>query len=482
MSSVPRQDASTPSETAGGSRWLDALWRFARSTKLAAWLIAVLALMTVLNVVVPQRTYLDAATMLEFERSQPALARLLEAVGLDAVFGGWMIAVVSALLAVNLTACTVHRFLRWRRPATAPRGLDGMLVSATKEPAAESLADAAASALASRGWRVLAAEGERRLLARGRHGFWGSMLLHVALLVLIVGGALSALTSFSGEVLLAEGQSIIDEPTSYIIVDREPALGDPYTGAEVRLDDIEVRYERGEVVSVVASMSAVTAEGDVIEKAVRVNHPLDVEGSSFLLLDTGAAPLVRIEYPDGRIERAVLNLGRRTATGWSDDFVLDGEEPVPVSLTVTPAPDDEPTDEPLTLPDPRLAIATAPGAVEGVLAEGESAELPGGVRLTFEDTLLWNRYMVRRAPARWVVYTGFWLAIAGAAWRFLFPERRLALVADAVSGGVRFVLAAKPWGAGDSQREAVRGILEEALSRDGARAEDTAGTSAGGEG
>jgi cytochrome c biogenesis protein ResB len=441
------------------------------SARLAAVLIAILMAMAVVNVLIPQRTYMSEAAMEEFRIAQPVLARIAELIGLDDVFGGWLVVGVAALLAVNLLACTYLRLRRRVRtpPVSVPRDAKRLEIDGAHWAEPALFVDAAAGVLAVRHWKVLAREEDGLVARRGGTGMWGSIVLHAGLLIIIIGGAASVATSFAGVMVVSEGQEVFDAEPAYLAVDRRPLVGDEFTGARIALDRTSVEYEGDEIVSVVAEMTGVTTDGTLVTKDVRVNHPLEVSGASFLLQDTGYAAQLVVRTEEG-VDPIVANLGSGTPEGWTDALsYVSGGTTYTFQMLATPVPLEEGEELPadaLVLRDPRLRIRVLDG--ERILGETQLA--PGEVLeteelgVTFEGLRLWNRYLVRRDPARWLVYLGFWAAIAGTTWRFLVPEVRLSVRVDTAGAGASALVAARsrPWR--NARRWAVS-EAEEALER-----------------
>lgn len=393
--------------------------------------------MSIVAVVIPQRAYLGTAFD-SFAKDAPGLARALTALGLDRIYGGWPILIISAVLAVNLIACTLRRVLMRPRPG------------ASNIPDAASLRRVATH-LAEQNWRLLGT-GDRRVSARkGGSGFLGSVLMHAGLIVIIAGFVATTLTSFRGEMVVSEGQTLADVRDSYRSVASEPKVGEPYSGTRVTLDSTIVDYSGGVVVSAVARMRALEPDGDIITRDVRVNHPLDAGGKSYLLQGSGYAAHLIIAPRKAPASPIVVALADETSLGWEDrlDTTTTAGTPLRIEMLATPMPLGDSQVMPaekFALNDPRLRLNLKYGASSwsGVLAPGESTPDVGGVSVTFERLGLWNRYLVRGEPARWITYTGFWLTLAGALWRFAVPERRIA-VATSAGGAVDVSLRARPW-------------------------------------
>lgn len=458
------------------------------SPRLALWLIGVLIVMNLLSVLVPQRIVLGGSFE-DFLRESPVLAAMTEASGLSRVFTGWPIVVVSGLLAVNLIACTLLRLARRRRPAIprAPRRGSSVRLSASWR-SSQAFLQAAGDALPGRSWTTMSTADHGFVAVAGRIGFWGSMLLHVSLLVLIAGGALTAVTSFRGEVAITDGETIVDAPEAYISIANSPELGVAFSGARISLDRTTIGYEKGEVVTAVARMRGLDTDGRIISKDVRVNHPLDVGGKSYLLLNSGYAVTISVDTSvTGPISR-VVRLGEETPFGWRDRLELpptDDGRTAELRFLATPVPVEEGQPIPaekFAITDPRMRVKLVVGGVEaweGRLEPGQTQQLGPGIAVTFEGMRLWDRFLVRGEPARWVSYVGFWMAVVGAAVRFLFPERRFAVVTGVEDGHevVDVLYRVRPWSGFEARadRELERSLLELATgsSRSGPASEST---------
>lgn len=417
--------------------------RLAASTRLAAVLITALAVLTLLGVLVPQEAYLGSVRMEEFRSSAPALAAAFEALGLDHVYSGIPFAITLSLLALNTLACTVQRLIAHRKTLSgrAPR-----VRSVTTTQAGRAV-DEARAELTAAGWRVT--DREDGVTARkGRSGFWGSMLFHASLLVIMAGAVASALTQFSGYMLIAEGQSVVDAREAYLSVSGEPRVGDAFTGARLTLESMRFEYEDDEVIWAGAAMSGADLDGRLKSFEARVNYPFELAGKSYLLMDSGYVADISVES-DGVTRSLLVNLAEETPYGWQDAIAVPqaGGSPLEIGLVAAPvalAAGEELPVEKYDIVDPRLAVGLASAPAEmTVLAAGESAMPAPEVRVTFNGLRLWSRFLVRKDPFRWVVYAGFWLAVIGLTWRFFVPERRMSVVETADGFDVGY--SVRPW-------------------------------------
>ncbi len=425
------------------------------SLRLAAWLIAAYIAMNVISFFVPQRNQLNQAYA-QFQAANPLLASISGALGLDHLYSSWVMLVVTTLLAINVAACTFLRLGRRNRagrPAVGPDATSQTLGATWGTP--ESFLDVAEARVVSSGWSILHRD-ERGIVARaGAIGFWGSMLFHASLLVLILGGVATGLTTFKGRLVITEGQEVVDEARSYERIELLPRLGDQYTGARIALDSMDFGYQGDSVVSAVARMRYIDRSGRVGASDVKVNYPLEAAGRSYVLLRTGYAVDMAVGTDGAPAQERVVRLGDQAVDGWRDIYELppiDGK-PAQLQLRATPRPlarGERMPARQFEISDPRLYVVLVIDGKpvwRGELERGESLDAGNGVTVEFTDIAFWTFYRVTGEPMRWVTYAGFWLAVAGAAVRFAVPERRLALVINQTEGSatMQVQVRSRPW-------------------------------------
>jgi hypothetical protein len=402
------------------------LGRTLRSTRLAAVLLALLAGFVLLGFVVPQRVVLGTEEYLRWAAANPVGARLLEAVGLDSVFTSWAFVAVVAALVVNLIACTWHRLVnpprrvsqRMSPPPSARRlVLDG-----------EGASVEGVLAGFSRPWRMLVAGDGVWVLLRGEIGWWGSILMHAGIVVLALAGIVSALTRFSGTMLLTEGQTLRDAPDSYVEVSELPRWGAPFGDFEVTLERMAFTYDGDQVTDAVA-LTTVAESGVARTRDVRVNRPFRVQGKSLLVGKGGYSVRLNALGPDGAAIDSFVNLGNAVAQGYQDTIALGS-----VTLDVLAVPDYDSRDgsayQKLLLRDP--AVRVAAGGESVWLRPGEQGEV-AGVGVAVADFRLWNTYLVRADRGLPIAYVAFGMVFIGAVIRWLDPDGRVILFEDGPS-------------------------------------------------
>lgn len=438
------------------ARW----FRFIASPRTAAWLIVATGILAFLGILIPQKSLLTADMMADFENSVPMLARFFDVLGLDALFSGWPVITLAGLLALSTIACTwvrIDRYVRGASAGVAPE-VQRVLLSKADEPVRwESIVDRMHNGLTDAGWTTVEAP-DRIVGVRGRRGFFGSLLLHVSLLIIMVGGSATALTDFSGSMVLAEGQSLVDESGSYLSVDNLPEIGDAFTGARLSMDAMRFSYQDGQLVEAIATMSGLDATARRVSAEARVNHPFSLAGKSYLVQNSGLVADITLSSGSSS-DGLLVNLVEETPYGWADEIALPdaGSDPaaaVALSMIVSPVP----LEEGETLPaesylidDPRLGIRvlTPDGVGElQVLSPGSSVEVAPDLVVSFNGVRYWTKFLVRQDYARWIVYLGFWLGVIGIVWRFAMPERRVSIGLSSTDSGHMYVklgYRVRPW-------------------------------------
>jgi cytochrome c biogenesis protein ResB len=392
-----------------------------RSFKLAAVLLALLCGAVLVSFLVPQRALFGADGIAAWHASSPALAGVLASLGFESVFSSWLFVAICVLLLANLLVCTLDRMVRRMRRRL--RALTPPPSARAVKPAPSLSPEAVARGLAGGRWRVRSPEtGHGVLLEAGSLGWWGSMLLHAGLIVLILAGIVSAMTRFTGTMVLAEGQTLPDARASYTDISESPRFGSAFGEFSVGLDSMKVTYDQGEIVDAVASMS-VDENGARRSDRVRVNQPLKVQGKSFLLGKSGHSVLLRVIAPDGEAVAANVNLGEAVKQGYADTIDVRGAK---VGLLSVPdfAKRDAAAAQRLSLVDPAVLVGI--GSDSAWLRPGDSAQV-GSYLVSVQGVGLWTTLMVRADGGLPIAYVAFALVILGMIVRWLDPEGLVAL-------------------------------------------------------
>jgi cytochrome c biogenesis protein len=366
-SAVPERDGRRPGNPgpAGGSfgtaDWLKWAWRQLTSMRIALVLLFLLALGSVPGSMLPQEGT-DPAGVQQYFTSHPAVAPLLNHLGLFDVFGAPWFAAIYLLLFASLVGCVVPRTFRLAGsartlPPRAPRNLARLPASAGYATALSpaQAAEVAARVLSGHGFRLrrpaptaLAAptvlaepagapdsssgpgelEGNWVSAEKGYLREVGNLLFHLALLGVLVSVALGGLFGYKADRLLVQGTSFADTQTDLdeFYPGRLVTAADlpPFT---ITLNTFEASYissgaQRGQPNSFDAQISYTASPGGPVSTdRLEVNRPLSVDGAKVYLIGHGYAPEFKVTDARGQV---VFDGAQPFISGTTGNFLSQG--------------------------------------------------------------------------------------------------------------------------------------------------------------
>ena len=422
-------------------RSLASVLRTLRSMRTALILLLVVGAASVAGSLVPQIPTAPSAVA-DLFATRPLLARVYRALGLFDVYGSWWFTLTYVLLLISLASCLVPRtraLVRGLRTRPQPlRELDGLRHFAeTVVPGApEAVLARSRSVLRRRRFRVAVAD-PGLAAEKGGAREWGSLLFHWSLSLILVGAVYGKGFGLRGVATIVEGETWTEAHASYDIPPEEGRFftEGTHTGVQVRLEDFDATYyPDGLPRDFVSTVEVRGADGASTSRAeIRVNHPLSVDGLKLFQQGYGWAPVIEVRH-EGRLVASgpvvfVTDTPNDQRRPWRGVVKLPSLEPQ-VGLAFR------------LLPDPRAGVAGAPMLeardpfltwrawrgdlrltsaqsvfdldttglepwLDGGLGLGETAELPGGVEITFRELREYTQLLVKRDPG-----TGLMLAAA----------------------------------------------------------------------
>jgi len=251
-------------------RWTTSLWASLTSVRLALWLIGIILLLSAVGTLVPQNA--EAMTYVETYGAEGA--RWIKALQFDHLFGSWYFLSLLLALVVNTACCTVKR----------SRVSFGLVAKPMADRSDEELADLEYSrAFAFGGSAERARERVKGVLKAARFRVresggnlkavkfrWGRLgvdLLHVSLVVVLVGGAVGAVTSFEGFQVAHEGETF-DSPIGDFQVRVDKLWSESYDGS-------------GRIKDWYSQLTVLEDGREVSTRLIEVNEPLTYKGVSF---------------------------------------------------------------------------------------------------------------------------------------------------------------------------------------------------------
>ncbi len=468
----PLASALRPAEFA---RWT---WRQLTSMRTALILLFMLALAAIPGSLIPQ-TAVDPSAVFAFRNRHPSLAPVLDRLGLFAVYTSVIFSAIYLLLMLSLVGCIVPRLrVYWRsahaRPPNAPRNLSRLSAYRrweTAEPTPVVVERAAALLRQQRRRTELypAADGVVVSAEKGYLREAGNLLFHLALLVVLVGVAVTHLYGFKGSASVITGDGFSNTLIQYDDFSPgarfQPSNLAPFsfTVKNFHVDWQRTGPGRGTPIKFDAQLSVTDRPGATpYDYDLQVNSPLVVDGTSVFLVGHGYAPDVTVRDGAGNVAYSGPVIFLPQDGSFVSFGVIKVPDSVPTQLgfegyffpTGALGPHSQPysafpgADNPvLSLIGYRGNLGLDAGAPQSVfvlnkarlhqitgaggrprpllLRPGQTRALGnGGGSIRFNGYSQWVRLQISRSPAKVVPLTGVLLAIGGLLGSLFIRPRR----------------------------------------------------------
>lgn len=255
--------------------------------------------------------------------------------------------------------------------------------------------------------RILRTEGT---LLQARH--LGSILFHLALLLVIAGVVLHGLYRFDGVFGLTEGQTVRDVPAAYFRIFAGPLHRTGPDRFGLALERVDPQYPVGGTVTEAAFIRIEPADGgEALHGAVHTNHPLRWRDLEFHFGSTvGFSPELVVADAEGReLFRRFVRLKRDGPDDErrGEDFIVVPGHDLRVDLRVDAS----------EAPGCRLRVSQGRVDLFAGLLGPQDEVAAGEYRISVPRLRSWCYVHAIANPWLPVVFTGFWLALAGLAVR-----------------------------------------------------------------
>jgi cytochrome c biogenesis protein len=417
---------------------LDIVFDFFRSIKLTIFLLILLAIVSIIGTLIKQ----NAPSTEYIQRYGVALYNVLDFFNLFDMYHSWWFSAILLLLVVNLIACSLHRFPGVWRQISRDSGAKELKDSVLKTlPYVERISlprptEAKEDEIRShlKKWfnypkRI---EGESSVTfysEKGRFSRLGVYITHLSILIILIGGIIGSLFGFRGFVNILKGETV--DHIALKIKDEEVAKP---IGFSIRCNDFRVTFydlQRPEklVKEYMSDLTILENGKEMLNKAIRVNHPLHYKGLAFYQSSYGAIHEVTLGVQSkNRKEKMMLK-------------AIEGETvPVPSSqaliriLRYAPQVHNfgEGVQVALLKPD------QPPRAIWLLKAHPQFDEKrEDDFILTLEETATkeYTGLQVTKDPGVWIVWVGCSLMIIGFIISFFFSHQRVWVRVPGKTGG-----------------------------------------------
>jgi len=389
----------------------------------AVSLFLIWGVLTLIGVVVEQ----GQDPSLYFQSYAAPIARALLRLNFDNVYHSpWYVGIIGLIL-LSLGVCTFKRVIPARLPPLRPVSIDKIPLHATFETHGEPehVRARVAQTLRARGWQI-----RERLFGGVEWSFadkhnWarrGVLVAHAGFVIIAAGTTLYWARGFSGELAVLTGQT----------------LEVPRTRALLRLEDFSYKIapimtKSGMVYQPIDYVSRVTVTGKSgIPKrlTVRVNHPIDVDGTLYYQASYGFGMRFLVTH-NGRLDPAISS--RTLLEG--DSFDVPGTQRSLLYERFVPTVDKQsgmPTADP-RVNDPAVVLAVSDAGNplgDALVPLHSSVDLGNGWRLKPQRYVIYSGFQYRYDPGVALVGIGALVLLAGLIISFYFLPARLYVRVD----------------------------------------------------
>jgi cytochrome c biogenesis protein len=392
----------------------------------AVSLFVVWGILTLIGVIVDQGK--DPAQY--YTSYAPPIARAILRLNLDNVYHSpWYVGIIGLIL-VSLAVCTFKRVIPARLPRLHPVKIDKIPLHASFDATgdADAVRGRVTAFLAARGWQMRERVfGGIEWTFADKHNWArrGVLIAHLGFVIVAAGTTLYWARGFSGETAVLTGQ----------------AVKIPQTGAVLRLDRFgykiaPVMTKSGMVYQPIDYVSLVTVTGNdgaPRSEIVRVNHPIDVDGTLYYQASYGFGMRFLLEH---RGRRAGDVSDRTLFEG--DSFQIPGTQRSVLYDRFVPTVDRQ---SGMPAADPRVNNA---GVILSVAQGGNSLgdalvplhtwiDVGDGWRVTPQRYVLYSGFQYRFDPGAPLVGIGAFVLLTGLVVSFYFLPARLYVRVDAIA-------------------------------------------------
>ncbi len=261
-------------EEAKSEALLDKLWDVFSSMKTGLVLLGLVALASGIGTFFPQKN-------LEPDKAE-AVSKFWQALGFTDVYGSVWFQLLVGLLCINLVVCSVQRFGGIYKKTFNPSVPESSKrvphkLQAKISGTSEALYDTAKEVLSKKGFKVTTSEEGKLGFAaqKKRWGNWGSLITHIAFVVLIIGALVGSMYGVKGFMFVGTGSTT---PIKAIDIEK----GKVKENFSVRINSAEDRFlPSGERDNWYTDMSIIEGNKEVARQTISVNHPFTYKGFTF---------------------------------------------------------------------------------------------------------------------------------------------------------------------------------------------------------
>jgi len=275
-----------------GTDWTAKVWDFLTSLKLVLFLLLILSAVSIVGTIIQQNKPLQ----MYYRSYDPGTVDLFNKLGLFDMYHSWWFVACLALLALNITACTMDRYrgimagLR-KRNLILDEKLGKSLPNLTTIKYALPLdaVEKKMKEVVGKGFSgkpvVTHAEdvGSHYFFEKGKYSRLAFFLTHLSILIIFLGAMVGSFFGYKGYVNIFEGEMISQLET------RAGQIKNLNFQVKCNTFNAEF-YPSGAPMDYRSDLSILQNGKEIIRKTIRVNDPLTFEGITFYQSSYGGQP------------------------------------------------------------------------------------------------------------------------------------------------------------------------------------------------
>ncbi len=423
--------------------------RFLSSLRLAIFLLLILAATSIVGTVLPQ----GEPVAFYLQKYGPFWGKIIKFFQLYDAYHSWWYVALLALFCLNLIFCSWKRFpFSWqlykRNPLEVdPEKLKRMPVSAEVFlPGNKNDLKERVYQLVSQKWGKITEhhldQGIVFLKDKFRWSYFSVYAVHLAILIIVMGGIIGALWGFRGSIMLLEGES-----TNQVVIQgrHQHLVSLPF---KIRCDKFFINFYANGMPKEFRSDVTVIDGKKELKKTIRVNHPLTYKGITFYQATYQSVAEAEVKLILGQKEKTLVVKPFGQVAYWPEENIRLGLMDFGEAHGLMAA---------------RFWISVDDGAPQSIwVLTNHPRRLEtkkGELTIVLEDLrpIYATGLQVKRDPGLFLVLTGFVVLIMGIFAAFFFGHQRYWVALVPEQQRVRVIIA----GMSPKHREKVRKEVEE---------------------
>lgn len=398
--------------------------QFITARRVSLGLILLLAGLMYLSTIIPQIIDSSPDKIEAWRRGHAGLLWLVDVFNLHSIYSQpWFAAaILFAALALGISSYDQLKIVQKKLSSTGTASADEVAAGITEQ--------CLRSVARSHRYRILQSGTDWQLkFVRNPWGYFGNLLLHIGMTLVITVSLFVALTARQGALILVEGEQRDSSQTWNVSENGLFASPMKLPGA-IRLDRVRVRFDnKHQPVEVKSEISITDKSGRVDSLTAPINRILRYRGMRiYHATRYGNAFAVTFTDKTGAVHAETIAAQQPvslTEAGYSDEFGVSWS---PYLLSAKYYADAD--KKSMTSTNPELVLRFTQGDREiarTTLTKGVSGML-GGYRVQLNDVGRWSKLIIVDTTGMPLIFAGFAIIMLGGLLQYLTPPRELIAV------------------------------------------------------